>query len=47
MSLNGKLFPVFLLVMATTSVFAQSYQGGLRGTMRDQAGRLFRESRSR
>src|SRR4030095_1961972 len=40
MSTLKKLFPVFLLVMATTSVFAQSYQGGLRGTIRDQGGAI-------
>jgi trimeric autotransporter adhesin len=40
MSILRKLFPVFLFVMATTSVFAQSYQGGLRGTIRDQGGAI-------
>ena len=44
MSLHGKLFAVFLLVMASTPGFAQSFQGGLRGVVRDPAEPSFRGS---
>jgi trimeric autotransporter adhesin len=40
MSTHGKLFAVFLLVMASTAGFAQSYQGGLRGAVHDAGGAI-------